>query len=174
MKKTISIKLSPKEIKECLNSLTIICDTREKKDNHIKTYFDNKNIKYINKKLDFGDYSLQFIYKNEIIIFEKDIVIERKANLEELSNNFTKTRKQLENELIRKKDARFILLIEKASYSQLASGNYATKYPKKSFVATLNTFKFRYNIEVEYINPLFTWNYIYYLFHYYLYNFLKS
>ena len=58
--------------------MTIICDSREKKNEHIKRYFEKNNIHYIVQKMDVADYQ----------ILENDkLVIDRKQNLEELSKN---------------------------------------------------------------------------------------
>lgn len=58
--------------------MTIICDSREKKNEHIKKYFDKNNIDYIVQKMGVADYQ----------ILENDkIVIDRKQNLDELAKN---------------------------------------------------------------------------------------
>ena len=58
--------------------MTYIFDTREKKNQHIKEYFDRKGIPYTVKKLDVGDYCID----------EKTCVaIDRKRNLDELCIN---------------------------------------------------------------------------------------
>lgn len=58
--------------------MTIICDSREKKNEHIKKYFDKNNIDYIVQKMDVADYQ----------ILENDkLVIDRKQNLDELAKN---------------------------------------------------------------------------------------
>jgi len=41
-----------------------------------------------------------------------------------------------------------VLLIENANYSDVANGNYNTQYNKKSFLASLHSFWFKYNIPV--------------------------
>ena len=54
-----------------------IFDSREKKNAHIKAFFDRHNIPYKVEKLDVGDYMIEGGYK----------VIDRKQNLSELSTN---------------------------------------------------------------------------------------
>ena len=58
--------------------MKIVIDTREKKCDHIKAYFDRKGIEYEMKKLDVGDYQLE---GNETLS------VDRKQNLSELSRN---------------------------------------------------------------------------------------
>lgn len=55
-----------------------IFDTREKKNEHIKAYFEKNNIEYIVKKLDVGDYQVEG---------KPQISVDRKRNLQELSKN---------------------------------------------------------------------------------------
>ncbi len=58
--------------------MTVICDTREKKNGHILSYFDMKSIPYKVQKLDTGDYQIE---SND------GIVIDRKQNLDEMATN---------------------------------------------------------------------------------------
>jgi len=127
-----------------------LIDTREKVNEHIIDYFDRKNIKYKKKALDYGDYSFM-IPKNEQLsiprdlYFMKKIVIERKANLEEISNNLTKERDRFEKELSLAPKEK-VVLIENADYSDISKGNYNTKYNKKSFWASIHSMWFKYSV----------------------------
>lgn len=56
----------------------IICDTREKKWEHVRRYFEHENIPYEVHKLDFGDYMSDA---------DPTISIDRKQNLDELAGN---------------------------------------------------------------------------------------
>ncbi len=58
--------------------MTVIIDTREKKCEHIKKWFDEHGIDYIVRKLDEGDYQIEGC---------ADISVDRKQNLSELSRN---------------------------------------------------------------------------------------
>lgn len=165
------------EIKKLLESIVILIDTRENKIHHIENYLKDKNIKYKNMKLEHGDYTCM-IPKNEELGITRDkylndiISIERKANLEELSNNFTKGRYQIENEFIRAK-GKLILLVEDSTYEDIVLHRYKTKYKPLSFIATLKSFEARYNIETNFISNKFTGNFIYYTFYYHVRDLLK-
>lgn len=86
----------------------IIVDTREKKWEHIRAYFEQNGIEYTVRKLDVGDY------------FNPDnggVVIDRKANLEELCSNLSRGEGNImrfTREAARAKQAniRLIVLIE--------------------------------------------------------------
>ena len=60
--------------------MKITIDSREKKCDHIKAWFDKKGIEYEVKKLDVGDYMLTDNPK---------ISVDKKQNLSELSRNLT-------------------------------------------------------------------------------------
>lgn len=57
----------------------VVCDTREQKNAHVKSYFDRHNIPYIEKKLDCGDYMIE----------GGTVSVDRKRTLDELSTNLT-------------------------------------------------------------------------------------
>jgi ERCC4-type nuclease len=179
--KKFAYRYTKSEIKKLLKSLTVLIDTREKKNIKIQGYFDKKCIAHKSKKLDFGDYSF-LLPKNEKlgimrdIYFNDQLAIERKASLTELSNNFTHDRTQFENELIRSKgsNSKLILLVENAAgYSDIINHNYRTNYNPKSFLATLHSFKHRYDLDVIFLDHSYSGNFIYYSFYYWLRNYLK-
>jgi len=179
LKQKIPYRYTKTELKELLKSFVVLVDTREKKNNHILNYFDDQDIKYKNKKLDFGDYSF-YLPKNKKLGIMKDLyftdqlAIERKKNLKELSGNMTKNRARFENELIRSNNAKMILLIEEGSgYQKIINGYYDTQYKPKAFLAGLLTYKNRYDLRIEFISKELTGTLIKYELHYYLREYLK-
>lgn len=173
-----NFKYTDKEINELISSMTILIDTREKANSHITEYLDKKKIAYKKKALDYGDYSFMIPAKEELSIprdlyFNNKIVIERKSSLEEISNNLTKERERFEKELCMAPETK-VLLIENASYSDIVTGNYNTKYNKKSFWASIHSFWFKYNVPVFFMTDnkysgLFMRGY----FEYYLKNYIR-
>lgn len=171
-------KYTDKEKEKLLKSMTVLVDTREKKNDHIITYFDKKNIPYKNKALGNGDYSFYIPKNSELNIerdlyFDKEIMIERKQSLEELSGNITQNRSRFEEELSSFSGKKY-LLIENASYSDILTNNYSTNISPKSFLGTLHTYDHRYGLEVFFLNrkeysPIF----IYYVLNYYLKELLR-
>ena len=55
----------------------LICDSREKKNDHILRYFDRHGIEYEIRKLDYGDYMAE----------NGTVTIDRKQNLSEVCHN---------------------------------------------------------------------------------------
>ena len=177
---TINYRYTKTEMEKLLKSLTVLIDTREKKNEHIKKYLSGQGINYKSKKLDFGDYSLMLPENTELgimrdIYFNNDgIAIERKSSLEELSGNMTKERARFENELIRGSNSKMILLIEEgAGWQKIINGYYDTQYKPQAFLAGLLTYKNRYDLRVEFISRELTGALIRYELHYYLREFLK-
>lgn len=171
-------KYTDKEIEQLINSMVILIDSREKNATHITDSFDKNGISYKKKALEYGDYSFT-LPKNENLsiprdmYFNKKVCIERKASLEEISGNLTKERDRLEKELCLAPKTK-VLLIENANYSDIATGNYNTQYNKKSFLASLHSFWFKYDIPIMFMpdnkySALFIKKY----FEYYLRNFIK-
>lgn len=137
------------QLKKILNSIVVYWDTREKKNQHILDDLENMKIKTEKKKLGSGDYSF-FLPANEDLGVPEDIdfsnkcIIERKASLEELSNNLTFERDRFKRELERAPDSK-VLLIENSTYEQLFMGEYNTKMSSNAFLSTLHTFWVRYS-----------------------------
>lgn len=108
------MKLSSEtEKKDFMKKVTILIDTREQKNSHIITIFDNLGIMHESRKLDYGDYSFMVEGRD----FSRSCVIERKANIDELYGNLTRDRERIEKEFdtISKNANQCTLLLENCS-----------------------------------------------------------
>lgn len=152
--------------------LTILCDTREKKNLHIKKYFNKNDINYVDKKLDVGDYSVGIIEDGEKKSFEDEIVVERKNGLDELSQNIGKYRNRFTNEL--SADLQLHLMVENGSWEDIIKGNYRSNMNSKSYLASLFTFLQRYNIYIHMVEKSEAGQWMYNLFYYYLREKIKN
>ena len=172
-------KYSDKEIKEILSNVVMLCDTREKSDKHIIDWLEDKKIQYLRHKLDFGDYSFM-IPSNPVmgtlrdIYFDKSIIIERKAHLEELSGNLAQNRDRFENEFLRARDCRKILLVESGSLTDIWDNAYNTQFNPASYMASVLTFQARYGLELMFIQKKYSPSLIYKLFQYHLKELLNN
>lgn len=148
-----------------LKGLTVICDTREQ-DRHVSEYFERQKIPTVTRKLDTGDYSCQL----ENFSFEKDIVVERKHNLDEICGNFTVQRERFEREFLRAKayGTKVYLIIENASWTDVFLGNYRSRLPPKSLVGSLLSWMVRFNVTVTFCKPEETAKIIYGIFYYFV------
>lgn len=204
-------KYTKKELETLLKSITIIVDSRENANDHIIKYFDKKKIPHISNKLDYGDYSCYLPSNPELGIMRDlyfDCYIERKNSLEEISTNIGSKRVQFESELLRAKDSKFTIMIEKkeneqalsilnkivksnpslsnneinilkkaingiGSFEDIIFHNYDTEYNEKSFIASLLAFKYRYDIDINFIEKKCAGFFIHKQLYYYVYEQIK-
>lgn len=171
--------LKPKQLKELLQSMVIIIDTREQKNSHILKYFDENDIKYISKKLDCGDYSF-YVPANECfdisedIWYNKDIVIERKNSVDEIVGNFATDKDRLEREFARHGGKMVLMIEEERFYDKLHKQDYRNNINSKSAVGIFHSLMDRYNIQTFFIKKELAGKFIYYHFYYYLRNKVKT
>lgn len=139
-------RLADKEILDQLRQMAVVADTREQVNGHITTYLKEKGVTIISRKLDIGDYACQI----GDLSFERDFVVERKHNLDELVGNMTADRDRFEREFIRSKafGTKVFLLIEDASWDDIILGNYRSKMQPKALRASLMAWQAQYNVTV--------------------------
>lgn len=146
-------KFTDKQMKKILKNMTVLIDTREQRNEHIIDFFNKKNIPYKVQKLDFGDYSCM-IPKDTIkeftsnIYFDRDIVIERKANIDEIANNLKEDANRLRKELAHMNmyQIRYLFFVEDPNFEEnLRQSNYRSQYD--AFTLMQRIYK---GIEAEY------------------------
>ncbi|MEC2916635.1 ERCC4 domain-containing protein [Bacillus cereus] len=175
----IRFHYTDKEIDKILNTLTIVIDTREQQNQHIRDYLHQKDIPVKVQKLDTGDYGCM-IPKNEEIGIPRDIYldrrIERKSSIDEITSNLQKdTQTRFENELIRSKDIPFTLIVEdQRGYEKILTGDYKSRYNPKALLGRLNTFKVKYDFEIVFLDKKFVGNWIYHVLYYHAKHYLKT
>jgi len=148
----------------CLKSMQILIDTREKKNAHIISALGERKCTFKPHKLDYGDYSCQYIdLQNTTISFDYKAVIERKASLDELAGNLTKDRARFDREFIRAHDAgaKVFLMIEGGSYDDIKNHKYRSQFSPKSYLNTLFSWQEKYNITISFVSKKFAGDYIY-------------
>jgi len=139
------------ELTAKLKDLQIIADSREQVNNHLTEYWDKKKVPYFTRKLDIGDYSAQL----GDMTLEKDVVIERKRNLDEICGNLTSDRDRFEREFLRAKASgtKVFLIVENATWTDIFLQNYRSKLSAKSLVASILSWQVRFNITVLFCAP---------------------
>ena len=145
-----------KEIETLLKSMTVVADTREQIWSHIESGLIKLHYTCERGKLDYGDYTCKLPdLDGTPMILSDEVVIERKANLDEIAGNFTVDRRRFEAEFIRAKAAgvKVFLLIENASWTDIFSGNYQSNISSKAFAAALLSWQAKYNITVMFSRP---------------------
>lgn len=167
------------ESKALLKSLTMVVDTREQKNLHITKYFTDKGIPYKVQKLDYGDYTA-LIPKNIEMGVMRDIYlsdsvnIERKANLDELAQNLTAGRTQIENEFLRSKGSKLYLMVEDATWQDIQNKKYRSEYSPQAYMGTLRAFEARYDIRLNFSLSVNSGSFIYSVLFYHAREFLLN
>lgn len=152
--------LTDAELARALKHLVILTDTAEQENSHITDYFTKKKIVFKEFSLNEGDYSGMISYNeetNKILGITKDlyfndvIVIERKANVDELCKNLkntgTKERQRFEFELTRIKlncINKFLLIEDGDIERTIWSEKYRSNYHPKALYNSLKRFEARY------------------------------
>jgi ERCC4-type nuclease len=165
------------EIKTILKSMVILCDTREQRNEHILKAFDAMPVEHKAQALTTGDYTVMLPTLPEFGImrptfFDRDIIIERKGSLEELSGNFTKDRERIKDEFTRAAGIKMFFIIEGASIDDILSHRYQSDLSEKSFFATLLTFQQRYDLNTSFISKPRAGALIYSILYYHVRNYL--
>lgn len=166
-------KYSDAEIKTILKEMTILIDSREQKNSWITDYFKSKNIPFKNHKLDFADYSAMIPAMPEMgilrpIYFDREIVLERKAHLEELSQNLAQRRAEFSNEWLRAGDCKKLVVVENGSYSDILDGKYNTEFKAESFFASILSFENKFNLRITFCKKEHTAKFIHAQLYYHL------
>ena len=138
-----------------LESMFILCDTREQPSDRQKQRCDSFGVPYRRQTLNYGDYTYNFCLNGsdffpEGITIGGDVVIERKMNLEELSMCFTSERDRFRREFerIKEANAKPYLLIEDGSWERIINHRYKTQFAPKAFLASLTAWMVRYDCSV--------------------------
>ena len=166
-------KYTDKEIDQLVKSIVILTDTREQKNQHIRDWFDKKNIPHKTKALSNGDYSFYVPANPDLnidrdLFFDKEIMVERKGSLEELSSNFSQNRARFEEEMATYPGKKY-LLIENANYQDIVTSKYDTKFSSKAYLASLHAFNHRYDLQMMFMpDPQYSGYFLYGVFTYFL------
>lgn len=120
-------KFTDKELKEILDKMVVIIDTRENANQHITQWFDKYKKPYISQKLDYGDYSCyipkgSFEGQQRDIFFTDDIVIERKFCIDELAMNLKDNKtniNEITQEIIDLLGKEYLQKVLKTDYNRL-------------------------------------------------------
>lgn len=145
--------MTEKDVLKLLQNIYIVCDTREQKNAHILKYFEENNIPFVKKKLDYGDYSCEFanIDNPKMVNFS----IERKGSLDEIVGNFTKGRDRFEREYQRMLDdgGRMNLVLESGSWTKIFNGSYRSEVHPNNIIANIVRLEEKFHCPVYFCKP---------------------
>lgn len=141
------------EVDHCLESMVILVDTREQPTQRLKSRMDIIGLPYERRKLDQGDYSCKCTLPGgEELDFSSRVVIERKMDLNELCLCFGKERRRFEREFERAKQSgcKIYLIVENGTWEKAYNGKYKSQYNEKALVASIDAFRARYNMQLDF------------------------
>lgn len=143
--------MTPFEVSEALERLTLLVDTREQDTISFRRRVKEVGIPWERHKLDFGDYSMRVqLDDGQEVDFSPDIAIERKMSLDELCQCYGKERKRFQKEFSRAKEAgaKLYLLVENGSWEKALGGDYRSQMKPQALTASLTAWLARYNCQV--------------------------
>lgn len=174
----MKLRYSDKEKRAILKQMGVLADTREQVWGHVKAALEGAGCPVERGKLDQGDYTAfvpmsafpGFQDVEGMYSLQDEVVIERKANLDEIAGNFTTGRDRFEREFIRAKSKgiKVYLLIENASWADIFSHNYRSQLNPKSLEGSLRSWQAKYNVSIEFCRPEESARAIYNILHYWL------
>lgn len=148
--------MTPFELTSSLESMTLLVDTREQPTEKLKERIRQTGLPFERRKLEQGDYSCKCtVPDGSELDFSNRVAIERKMNLDELCLCFGKERKRFEKEFERAKQAgcRIYLLVEGGSWEKVYNGKYRSLYNEKALVASIDAFRARYGMQLDFCKP---------------------
>lgn len=143
------------EIEMALGTLTVLVDTREQDTVLFRKRMKALGLPHARRKLDFGDYSCSVMADGAELDLSASFAIERKMNLDELAQCYTRGRKRFEREFERAKaaGARIYLLIEDASWESAYNGAYRSQVHPHSLIASMVAWLARYDCQMLMCKP---------------------
>lgn len=143
--------MTPFEVSEALEHLTLLVDTREQDTLSFRRRVKEVGLPWERRKLDFGDYSMRVeLEDGQEVDFSPAVAIERKMSLDELCQCYGRGRKRFQREFLRAKKAgaKLYLLIENGSWEKALSGEYRSRMQPQALTASLTAWLARYDCQV--------------------------
>lgn len=150
--------------KELLDTFEIICDTREQMTPRAEQRYKSFGANYSRGTLNYGDYCGNITFQSGNKLYDASgtvsakCVVERKMNLDELAQCFTRGRDRFKREFERASahGCRVFLLCENGSIEKIMKHDYRSKFRPKAFLASIIAWNIRYDMQLIFCNQLNT------------------
>ena len=139
------------EVDAMLDSLTVLVDTREQDTPAFRRRMKRLGCPFVRQKLDFGDYACRYTDTDgKQVDMSNRFCVERKMNLDELCQCFTKGRARFEREFERAKaaGATIHLVVENACWESAFEGEYRSRLNPSALIASLLAWSIRYGAKI--------------------------
>lgn len=143
--------MHPVEVQAALDGAVLLLDTREQDTARLRARLTMAALPFERQKLDFGDYSAKFpLPDGSWYDMSRDVAIERKMDLDEICQCYTRERERFQREFDRAKavNAKIYLLIENATYEQVLSGRYRSRMQPNALAASIFAWLARYDCQI--------------------------
>lgn len=142
--------MNPPRVEQVMKTLTVLVDTREQDTPRFRRRMQALGLPYARRKLDFGDYACAVTDSGREIDLSGQVAIERKADLDELAQCYTRGRRRFEREFERAKaaGAKLYLLIEDADWERAYAGRYRSRLHPHALTASMLAWLARYDCQI--------------------------
>lgn len=145
--------MSPFDQKAVLESMTVICDTREHDTEAAERRYKTFGVPYSRAALSYGDYTYNCTLPSGMLLYKAKngitakCVVERKESLDELASCFTHSRDRFGREFNRAMDngASIYVVVENATWENLLNHRYRSKFHPNAYMASIMAFMVRYH-----------------------------
>lgn len=142
--------MNPPRVEQVMKTLTVLVDTREQDTPRFRRRMQALGLPYARRKLDFGDYACAVTDSGREIDLSGQVAIERKMDLDELAQCYTRGRRRFEREFERAKavGAKLYLLIEDADWERAYAGRYRSRLHPHALTASMLAWLARYDCQI--------------------------
>ena len=156
--------MRPKEIKAVLDSMTVLVDSREQDTSRARWRYASIGLPVERCTLDYGDYSYNATLPDGSRIYDLSdrirptVAIERKMNMDELAECFSRSRDRFEREFERAVEAgaQMWLLVEGGSWENIYDHRYKSMMAAQSLSGSIFAFSRRYNMRMIFCSERMT------------------
>lgn len=150
------------EVEELMQSFEIVVDTREQPTKRAQQRYSAFGVNYSRGTLCYGDYcgnvklpSGSMLYNTAETIAPK-CVVERKMNLDELAQCFTRGRDRFQREFERAANngCRVFLVCEDGNIEKILRHEYRSRFNPKAFIASVIAWNIRYDMQLLFCSQL--------------------
>lgn len=149
---------------DLLKTFEIICDTREQKTPRAEQRYKAFGVDYSRGTLNYGDYCGNITFPSGMKLYDQSktisakCVVERKMNLDELAQCFTRGRERFQHEFERATEAgsRIFLLCENGSIEKILKHDYRSRFNPKAFLASIIAWNIRYDMQLIFCSQIST------------------
>ena len=159
-----------KQYDELLSNMRIVCQTNEQVNNHILSWFDAHDIRYIQKSMRDGDYCFMIKACPELgfpldTYFTDELFIERKNSLQELASSLYGQKKTRTNGKTEYDDAflrelkravnkphKYLIVEQPSGLDGILEHDYPNQYNEDSYYNTVTKLECGYGLKFKFID----------------------